>query len=155
MKTILTVLSIGLLSISSFACDCVWGGDFFTMSNQTDLVAKVRVMKKIKDANDFNIKMEVEVIELFKGNETRKIITIWGDDGKECRPYIDYFKIGEVYYLSLFKYDNEYEQMNCGELYLKVQDDKVLGETGIRKELPQVGEMSIKEFETKLKEKIK
>lgn len=154
MKRILTILSIAILSISSFACDCDWGGDFFAMSIQTDLVAKVRVTKKIKDSNDFNINMEVEVIEIFKSNETRKTITIWGDDGKQCRPYIDFFTTGEVYYLSLYKYDNEYEQMNCGEMYLKVEGDKVLGETGIRNNLPQVGEMLIKEFETKLKERI-
>ena len=134
---------------------CDWGGDFFTMSKQTDVVAKVCVTKKIKGYKGFNMKMEAEIIEIFKGQEKRKTITIWGDDGKECRPYIDYFELGEVYYLSLFKYNNEYEQANCGEMYLKVEGDKVIPQKGVSKELSQVGEMTTQEFETQLKTNLK
>jgi hypothetical protein len=151
MKIVIALITIIFFSASSFACDCDWGGDFFTMIHQTDLVAKVRVTKKIKDANGFNTKMEVELMEVFKGQETRKKITIWGDDGKECRPYIDYFETEGVYYLSLYKYDNEYEQMNCGEMYLKIEGNNVLGEKGIRKDLPQVGKTTVQEFEQRLR----
>ena len=139
-------------SFQTFACDCGWGGDFFTTSQKADLVVKVIVTKKIKDTTDLNIKMEVEILQVFKGKESSKKIIVWGDNGAECRPYIDYFSIGKYYYLSLYKYGNEYEQLNCGEMYLEIKENKVIGETNVRKELPQIGEMTVNEFENKLKE---
>ncbi|MGB0868901.1 MAG: hypothetical protein ACPGSD_04820 [Flavobacteriales bacterium] len=154
MKTIIIILSVALFCLSSLACDCKWGGDFFTISNESDLVVKVRVINKIKGSSGFNTKMEVEVLECFKGDETRKVITILGDNGAECRPYIDYFNLGDTYYLSLYNFGDEYEQMNCGEMYLKLHDSRVINEMGVRKDLPQVGEMSSKAFEIKLKENL-
>ena len=151
MKSILLIISIALLSTSSYACDCFWGGNFIEVCNGTDLVVKVKVLKKLKDKRHFNHKMEVEIIETFKGKETSKIINVWGDDGKECRPYIDYFETGGTYYLSLHNYNNEYEVMNCGETYLQVKKGSVYSDKRLPKEHSLIGKMRVKKFESQLK----
>lgn len=152
MKIKFVVIFISFVhAIPIFSCDCEWGGDFFTIIKETDLVAKVKVIRKFKVHEEFNDKMEVEIVEIYKGKENRKIIGVWGDNGYECRPYIDYFVTDQVYYLALYKYDEAYEQMNCGEMYLKAEGEKVVSENYIGKELPQVGEMTVSEFEARLK----
>ena len=38
--------------------------------------------------------MEVEIMDIFKGKEIRKKITVWGDIGNLYRPYLEIFKEG-------------------------------------------------------------
>ena len=139
------------LRFTALGCSCGWVGDFFEMTKYTNLIVKVKVLEKFSENEDFNTKMRVEILTKFKGQESRESIIVTGDDGKECRPYIDYFELDSIYYLSLYNYESEYEQSNCGELYLSVVNGKVNGESGIREGLAQVGEMSVEEFEVKLK----
>ena len=155
MKSIIITISIVFLSLASFACDCEWGGDFFTMANQSELVVKVKVIRKMKDSNGFNIKMEVEVLEVFKGQTNQKTIIVWGDYGADCRPYIDYFEVDCMYYLTPTNFKNDFEQLNCGEMYLQLENNKVIGEKGVNEKFLQVGEMDLSEFESKLKNRIK
>ena len=148
-KTALIILF--LVSQAGFACDCDWIGDFFEASKKMDLVIKVQVISKIADEEGFNEKMTVEIIDRFRGEETKNIITVWGDGGADCRPYIDYFDIGDICYLALSKYGQEYEQINCGELFLKVISGKVIGNEGVRSELPQISRMTEIDFLARLK----
>lgn len=65
--------------------------------------------------------MEVEIIEQYIGNEKRKKVKIWGDNGIECRPYLSRFKKGNYYIISFFKEGpNDYYISNCGENWLNV-----------------------------------
>jgi hypothetical protein len=152
MKNIFTVLLI-TVSSSGYSCDCDWFGDFFKASRRMDFVVKGEVVKKIQNQTGFSEKMEVEIIEIFKGIESKKTIVIWGDYGAACRPYISYFEVGCVYYFALLKYDDDYEQLNCGELYLKVDEGKVWGDPRVRPELPKISGMSEAEFTKMLRKK--
>ena len=116
-----------------------------------DLVVKVKVVGKIAGKDGFNESMYVEILEVYKGIEVKKKITVLGDKGAECRPSIDYFEISELYYLALLQHGGEYEQINCGELYLKIKDGRVWGDPGVRKELPQISGMSEGDFLYKLR----
>jgi len=151
MKQFLILIFTLIGTVSTIACDCDWAGNFLTAGIKQDLVVKVKILGHYKQDQDINEKMTVEIIEKYKGTETRKTITVWGDNGMECRPYVDYFKNGQVYFLALTKIGNDYYQSNCGEFYLTVLDGKVKSEIGIRPELPQIGEMDLKEFEKKLR----
>lgn len=133
------------------SCDCDWAGSFLTVGVKQDLVVKVEILGYAKNNGDINEKMSVLIIEKYKGKETRKIITVWGDNGMECRPYVDQFKVGQQYFLALTKSGNDYYQNNCGEFYLAIKDGKVKSEMNPRPGLPQTGEMNLKEFETNLK----
>ena len=44
--------------------------------------------------------MEVEITEVYKGTESRKNVTVWGDPGHLCRPYLSTFKEGEFYVIA-------------------------------------------------------
>lgn len=114
--------------------------------------AKVVALIKVNQSLTYNeiydqgtpTSMEVEIIELYKGNLSEKKITIWGDNGMLCRSYLDsYFKEGEFYVVGLFSggdgskgYVHKNERIedfsisSCGRyiLYLDKENEKVYGE---------------------------
>lgn len=151
MKQIFALILSFILTGTGIACDCDWAGDFLTAGVKQNLVVKVKIIGHYKHHQDINEKMTVEIIEKYKGKETRKTITVWGDNGMECRPYVDYFKKGQLYFLALTKIGKDYYLSNCGEFYLTVIDGKVKSEIGVRPELPQIGVMDLKEFVKKIK----
>jgi hypothetical protein len=110
-------------------CDCNYKGPFLEMSKQTPLVALIKVSKYLTFKDIYHIKtpmsMEVELIEVYKGTESRKTVTVWGDNGNLCRPYLSEFKEGQ-YYLIAFNIDKknqmntEYAISSCGTYWLNV-----------------------------------
>lgn len=142
MKKILVILSI-LFSLSLIekvnACSCDWIGPFLKVAKWTDLVALVKIKNYGSFSGNIPMSMEVEVIELIKGDDTRKIIKVWGDTGILCRPYLSRFQSDSIWVLSLFKSRSEgyfrhpdekegdYNISGCGEYYMKVKNDTVIG----------------------------
>jgi hypothetical protein len=106
MKKIFTILM--LISLNSmhqaFACDCVSKGEFLTVASKSKLVALVKVAEYLTYRNIYDEKMPmsmlVEIIEVYKGREIRKTVTVWGDDGGLCRPYLNRFKLGNYYIIA-------------------------------------------------------
>ena len=108
------------------------------MTQHSPFVALVKVMKYItfKDIYDEKtpMSMEVEIVETYKGKEFRKAITVWGDIGHLCRPYLSTFKGGQYYVMALYtensssKHPDEkisdYAICNCGAYWLKVDIKK-------------------------------
>ena len=92
MKHFFAIILSFIFTGTGIACDCNWAGDFLTAGVKQNLVVKVKIIGHHKHHQDINEKMTVEIIEKYKGKETRKTITVWGDNGMECRPYVDYFK---------------------------------------------------------------
>lgn len=114
-----------LAAYTGISCKCGWGGNFLRVANHQDLIVKARILKFYKVHSDIYEKMEVEVLKIVKGRETRKKIMVWGDNGMLCRPYISTFKKGETYYLALGKEEKDYEISVCGQHWLQVTNDKV------------------------------
>ena len=108
------------------------------MSERTPLVALVKVTKYLTFKEIYDSKtpmsMEVETIEVYKGKEARKSITVWGDIGNLCRPYLSQFKEGEYYVIAFDKgnyggghpdeKDTDYTISICGGYWLTVDFDK-------------------------------
>src|SRR5215210_7883645 len=127
-------LFIGIKSPNSFACDCMYAGPFFEMTKNTPLVALVKVIKYLsfKDINGQKtpMSMEVEIIEKYKGQEYHKSVTVWGDNGTMCRPYLSTFKEGLYFVIAFYPgianngYEGEkntdYFIANCGAYWLTV-----------------------------------
>ena len=129
-----------------FACDCESKDKFLKVSPKKELVTLVKIISYTNFENlyeEFEVpnnltpmSMEVEIIEIFKGKEDQKTITIWGDNGILCRPYITEFKPNEYYLIALnkglensdFGQKNEkksdYYISNCGEYWLKANVQK-------------------------------
>jgi hypothetical protein len=139
MKKILLTLTFIILMFSNhlFACDCDSKGSFFEVSKNSDFIALVKINKYLSFEYIYEEKtpmsMEVEIIQIFKGNETRKSIIVWGDNGILCRPYLSFFKIGEYYVIAFDKgldgtkghvhkseKNNDYAISNCGTYWLNV-----------------------------------
>ena len=81
--------------------------------------------------------MEVEIVEVYKGTETRKKLVVWGDNGILCRPYLSQFDTGKYYVIAFYKASDgskghvhederptDYAISICGDYWLKVDTDK-------------------------------
>jgi len=139
IRQVITFLIVYLLATNkAFACDCDYKGSFLKMSQRTPLIALVKVTKYLTFKNIYDVKtpmsMEVEIIEVYKGNETRKTFVVWGDIGDLCRPYLSEFKEGQYYVIAFDKgnfggghpdeKDTDYSICGCGAYWLTVDIDK-------------------------------
>ncbi|MEO9805259.1 MAG: hypothetical protein ABJF04_18520 [Reichenbachiella sp.] len=95
--------------------------------------------------------MTVEIIKKYKGQESRKRITIFGDNGILCRPYLDNFEINGYYLVSPNPLDNsvntEYDFFVCRTEYLKVdiESNMAYGNYSMIRD-----QINLKTFESKL-----
>jgi hypothetical protein len=112
------------------------------MAHHTHLVALIKVSKYLtfKDLHFSSgltktpMSMEVEIIQVYKGKETRKSVVVWGDIGNLCRPYLSQFKEEQYYVMALNQgtpgwghtdeKETDYSIINCGEYWLTVDFSK-------------------------------
>jgi len=160
----LIALLLTLTTSKGWTCDCNYGGPFLKMAPYTKLIALAKVTKHLTFKDIYGDKtpmsMEVELIEIYKGVESRKTVTVWGDPGHLCRPYLSTFKEGE-YYLIAFNqgypnngHENEkvtdYSISNCGAFWLTVDiENKIaLGDIDSKDRKSQV--ISLSSIKSKL-----
>ena len=81
--------------------------------------------------------MEVEIIDVYKGKETRKTTVVWGDYGMLCRVSISQFESEQYYVIAFYKCSEgskslkdekygDYYISNCGDYWLKADNKKRL-----------------------------
>jgi hypothetical protein len=119
------------------ACSCSrsWNDSFGLTTEGSEFVALVKIIsfdeyldREIMDYNGrMPYSMTVEIIKKYRGVESRKRITILGDNGMLCRPYLADFEINGYYLVSPNPLDNsantEYDFFACRTEYLKVDID--------------------------------
>jgi hypothetical protein len=85
-------------------CQCVSDGPFLIVAPRAPLVSLIRVNRFLsyKNINNTNtpLSMEAELVDVYKGHEKRKLITVWGDNGILCRPYLSTFKENNYYVIA-------------------------------------------------------
>jgi hypothetical protein len=125
----------------SFACDCVSQGEFLTVAPKSEFVALVKVTKYLSYKSIYErqtpMSMEVEVVEVYKGTETRKKLVVWGDNGILCRPYLSQFDTGKYYVIAFYQASDgskgyvhqderptDYAISICGDYWLKADMDR-------------------------------
>ena len=134
MKQIILILTFLTFSFANLtiACDCDYSGDFLTVAPKKDLVAIIKVIKYLtfETINNESIpmSMEVEIIKIINGEEERKSIIVWGDNGILCRPYLSKFKIDKYYAIAFDKESNnenqvEYSISICGAFWLTADNE--------------------------------
>jgi len=140
------LLFLTYFSTSSFACFC-WGPDSFcefiedTNTDGYDLIVKGTNIREVAHGMDFKI------TEIYKGEESKEVIRIWGDLGWLCRWYTSRFPVGGEYYFALyrmreeedigsqrdpaspFEKEGDYTITFCGKSYWQKGDEDIWGET--------------------------
>lgn len=140
----------------ALACSCEYGGNFIYSSYLSPIVIKGKVInmfyhfadgKKINSQNkeefenyliinnqEFYESIQIEIIELIKGIENRRIVEIYGSDGADCRAGVHDFKIGNTFIFSLNyttdsfsdlpnEKDNDFILRGCYETWLEFKPD--------------------------------
>ncbi len=133
---------------SAGACSCVWKGAFLTAAQDAPLVV---IGKIIRHHSGKSPTMDVLVLETFKGGILDSGMTIQMGDGMYCRPTIDMFPVGTKWILAInglgAKAGNGWAISHCGEYWLKVEDDNVVG--SIDGDMKQVKKMPLREFKNR------
>lgn len=134
-KILLLVLQTYLCACTHlYACSCTsdWNDTFLRTARANEYVALVKILSFDAFLNDaFHSKKEkipfamtVEVIQNYKGFTEGERITIYGDNGILCRPYLNVFELDAYYLIAPIEYEYEGEQrfefFVCRTDYLKV-----------------------------------
>lgn len=121
---------------SAYGCSCRYYGGFAYSSQLVSTVVYGQVIEYDSigtynmPQNPYSIKFLIK--EKIRGHEIIDTITIWGDNGMLCRPYINHFKPKTEWILALFKIKSNngnagYSLSSCGENYVPVENGKVSG----------------------------
>ena len=143
------------------ACSCSrpWNDSFSTTAESSEFVALVKVIsfdsylerEFSDDEEKIPYSMTVEIIKKYKGEENRNRITIYGDNGILCRPYLTDFEINGYYLISPNPLDEslntEYDFFACRTEYLEVdiESNKAYGKYSMIRY-----KISLDTFESKL-----
>ena len=134
------------ISFQSFACSCGGPPTFCEYLNkswiESDLIVKGKKIRNVEHGFEFQIS------KIYRGEETKKTIVVWGDQGWLCRYYNGRFIDGEEYYMALIRLfedtENSWAQSNpigdlekegdytisfCGKSYWHHSDEELIGET--------------------------
>ena len=130
-----------MLAQSVSACDCGWGGPFLNVAQESEVIV-------IGEVRSYQVNsLSLEIIEVLRGTENRSTIRLWGDNGAQCRSYVEEFPVGSRWIFALYSvtpsngngsmedHDNappnekktDYEIFNCGEYVLRVVEDTAKG----------------------------
>lgn len=137
-----------LIPSSAGACSCVWKGAFLTAAQDAPLVI---IGKIIRHHPGKSPTMDVLVLETLKGGILDSGLTIQMGDGMYCRPTIDMFPVDTKWILAIngmgSKPGNGWAISHCGEYWLKVEDDSVVG--SIDGDIKQVKRMPLQELKNR------
>ncbi|MGD8781391.1 MAG: T9SS type A sorting domain-containing protein [Ignavibacteria bacterium] len=139
MKRLFFILIFfALLFQQTYACDCIWGGPFLKLTGSPDLILQIKVMGHFNNNQGYSAGMEARILHIYKGEKTREMISIWGDNGMLCRPYISSynFPVDSTFIISLYQSGgfgaegesaDDYYLSVCGEYYLSLSNNIVSG----------------------------
>ncbi len=127
------VVAFALSGSPAAACTCLSTPPFSEVAIKGDLVIVGVVLSYHENA------MQVQVDRVLKGIEERKTITVWGDDGTQCRPSVSNFPPTTKWIFTLFRSGEKltppppaagrpyYELSSCGRYWLQVQGNQATG----------------------------
>jgi hypothetical protein len=138
----LIVLLMVLTANDAFACTCGSVADpFLKVAPRSVLVVRVKILRHT-GSGQIKTEMYVKVLETLAGKTTKNVISVSGDTGNLCRPYVSVFPVGTEWVLALHAANKDSGLMReadkgdyaisiCGAYWLKVKDGKVIGNVDI------------------------
>jgi hypothetical protein len=127
------VTGVGLVGFPLYApaagaCSCSWNGPFLTVSKDSPLVIRGRIIRHHTGPSPT---MDVLVLETLKGALLDSGMVVQMGDGMHCRPSLDGFPPGSEWILALngpgAKPGKGLALSHCGEYWLRVENDYVVG----------------------------
>lgn len=111
MKTLLFSLTTALLFFAqndALACSC-FGSDGFLDTIENTIVRDIQMGREPSSptvvigtvVSHLNNSMILDIEGLLSGTESRKKVTVWGDNGMLCRPYVTTFPVGTRWIMNL------------------------------------------------------
>jgi hypothetical protein len=136
------------------ACSCAWNGGFLKVVPSSDTLIWARVRNYAEKACEMEraMDMDVEVLAVLRGKVKPDTLRIRGDNGMLCRPDVEQFAIGSQYIFALNGagskpgYDGGPAISICGQHWLDVQGDKVIGEISPERQLGEHEELTFGEL---------
>ena len=92
------------------ACTCFFDGPFSKVASEGDLVVLGEVVSHHGNS------MQLDVLQVLKGVEKRQRITVWGDNGMQCRPYLSQFPDKTKWVLSVYQLPEKAAQDDLARL---------------------------------------
>lgn len=170
---IIIVLLVLVTADNAFACSCIPEvNPFLKVAPKSVLVIRGRVLRHTGGGKT-PAEMDVEVLENFVDEAPKKVISVSGDDGGQCRPYISRFPVGTEWILALghaikdAKEARDYMMYgpdkgdfaisNCGAYWLEVKEGKVRGNVDDDTEQGKYGnqEIPLEELRRRIKDAMK
>jgi hypothetical protein len=141
---------IGLINPSpACGCSCIWKGPFLTASKDAPLVVIGKILRHHPKGTSPT--MDVLVLDTLKGGILDSGMVVQMGDGMYCRPTLDVFPPDTKWILAIngqgSKPGNGLAISHCGEYWLRVDDDYVVG--SIDGDMKQVKKMPLQEFKNK------
>lgn len=144
----LFVAFVLIIPSSAHTCSCVWKGSFLTASQDAPLVVIGKILRHHPGKSPT---MDVLVLETLKGGILDSGMVVQMGDGMYCRPTLDVFPPDTKWILAIngqgAKPGNGLAISHCGEYWLKVEDNYVIG--SIDGDMKQVKKMSLLEFKNR------
>jgi hypothetical protein len=140
-KSILLFSIVFLLSQNEvIACGCNVERPFLETSIDAALIAVVEIQNHTTYdemmGEDVPVSMSVKIKKVLKGVETQSEITVWGNNGLMCSPYLSIFEVGSEWVMAFREapieaYENakktDYGLSNCGEHFMKMKKGVIRG----------------------------
>lgn len=134
------------------ACQCSWEGPFLKASCRSPLVVYARIVQFSEKTRDTSPFMDIDVIEPFSGGMTDKRLRVWGDPGMLCRADLRQFPVDSEWILALDGPGSKpamspgHALSLCGQYWLGLAGDKVIGLIDDAAENIGPQEMPLQEF---------
>lgn len=126
-RTIFAFLFL-LASSSSLACSCAGSSPLIQIveSGGADYLIRARVEAYDDPGNIYAKSMTVSVLEEFHGSVEAESITVFGDGGMSCSPFVSNYAVGKEWLLPLF-YSNEKFYISLCAPPVRVEGEDVIG----------------------------
>ena len=111
---------------SAVACECSDAGPFLDVAQSAALIVRGKVVAHVEHG------LDVQIQDVYRGEESRRVIRVWGDNGRACRPYASRFADESEWVFAVSRLSAEgalvyggesaadFEIWSCGEYALQV-----------------------------------
>lgn len=117
----------------AIACSCIFSGGFFEVAPEADAVFEAKVLSQDSAGGTRLLSMQVELHSTFTERELPRVVTIWGDNGYQCRRSISEFEVGSTWIFAVHELKEspnssaDFSLSVCGEYVVKRQGVYVSG----------------------------